>query len=45
MRLFSVSRINTTEEASEAISHKMHELGVGGVSIKKSGLLKLDRDA
>lgn len=36
--------IYTTEEASEAISHFMHELGAGGVSIEESGNLQRERD-
>ncbi|MFD2672420.1 50S ribosomal protein L11 methyltransferase [Marinicrinis sediminis] len=36
--------IYTTEEASEAISHYMHELGAGGVSIEESGSLDRERD-
>ncbi|CAM3438059.1 50S ribosomal protein L11 methyltransferase [Marinicrinis lubricantis] len=36
--------IHTTEEATEAISHYMHELGAGGVSIEESGSLNRPRD-
>lgn len=36
--------IHTTEEAVEAISNFMHELGAGGVSIEESGSLNRKRD-
>lgn len=36
--------IHTTEEATEAISNFIHELGAGGVSIEESGTLNKPRD-
>ncbi len=43
MRWYEIT-VHTTEEAIEAISNFMNELGAGGVSIEESGTLNKERD-